>query len=246
MGRVKTLRDHAIVLRTHKLGEADRIITLLTREHGRRRAVAKGVRRTSSKFGSRLEPFMQIDVQLWQGRSLDVVTQAVTLAPLARSIAPDYTRYTAGSAMLEVAERLTPQEGEPARQQYLLLAGAVRTLAQGSYEPGLVLDAFLLRSMAVGGWTPALSGCARCGRPGPHRAFVVVEGGVVCEECRPAGAAQPAPGTLTLMAALLSGDWDVAVSSALEHRREAARLTAEYAQWHLEHALRSLRLVEAP
>ena len=246
MARVKTLRDHALVLRTHKLGEADRIITLLTREHGRRRAVAKGVRRTSSKFGSRLEPFMQVDVQLWQGRNLDVVTQAVTVAPYARSIAPDYSRYTAGSAMLEVAERLTPQEGEPARRQFLLLAGAVRALAHGTYEPGLVLDAFLLRSMAVGGWTPSLVDCARCGQPGPHRAFVVVEGGVVCEDCRPSGAAHPAPGTLTLLAALLSGDWETAVSSDPAHRREASRLTAAYAQWHLEHALRSLRMVEAP
>lgn len=244
MDRVRTLRDDAIVLRTHKLGEADRIITLLTREHGRRRAVAKGVRRTSSKFGSRLEPFMQVDVQLWQGRTLDVVTQAVTLAPFGRSIAPDYPRYTAGSAMLEVAERLTPQEGEPARQQYLLLAGAVRTLAQGRYDPDLVLDAFLLRSMAIGGWTPALVDCARCGRPGPHRAFDVVEGGVVCETCRPSGAAQPAQGTLTLLAALLSGDWEVAVASDPGHRREASRLTAAYAQWHLEHALRSLRLLD--
>ena len=71
-GRVPLYRDEAIVLRTHKLGEADRIITLLTREHGRVRAVAKGVRRTTSKFGSRLEPFTHVDVQLAEGRNLDI------------------------------------------------------------------------------------------------------------------------------------------------------------------------------
>src|SRR5690625_5651353 len=74
-GRVKLYRDEAIVLRTHKLGEADRIVTLLTRNYGQVRAVAKGVRRTSSKFGARLEPFSVIDVQLYAGRNLDVITQ---------------------------------------------------------------------------------------------------------------------------------------------------------------------------
>ena len=67
------------MLRTHKLGEADRIITLLTRQHGRVRAVAKGVRRTTSRLGSRLEPFTHVDLQLAEGRNLDVITQAETI-----------------------------------------------------------------------------------------------------------------------------------------------------------------------
>ena len=79
MDRVPLYRDEAIVLRTHKLGEADRIITLLTRQHGRVRAVAKGVRKTTSRWGSRLEPFTHVDLQLAEGRNLDVITQADTL-----------------------------------------------------------------------------------------------------------------------------------------------------------------------
>ena len=71
-GRVPLYRDEAIVLRTHKLGEADRIITLLTRQHGRVRAVAKGVRKTTSRWGSRLEPFTHVDLQLAEGRNLDI------------------------------------------------------------------------------------------------------------------------------------------------------------------------------
>ncbi len=74
-------RDEAVVLRTHKLGEADRIITLLTRQHGRVRAVAKGVRRTTSRWGSRLEPFTHVDLQLAEGRNLDTITQAETIDP---------------------------------------------------------------------------------------------------------------------------------------------------------------------
>ena len=90
-------RDEAIVLRTHKLGEADRIITMLTRTRGRVRAVAKGVRRTKSRFGARLEPFMVVDVQCYEGRSLDTITQAETLAPYGDPIARDYVTYTAAT-----------------------------------------------------------------------------------------------------------------------------------------------------
>src|SRR3954466_6717318 len=104
-------RDEAVVLRTQKLGEADRIVTLLTRRHGRVRAVAKGVRRTGSRvragargarrpgsgLGARVEPFMQVDLQLHEGRSLDTVTQAETIAPFGERIAGAYGRYTAGT-----------------------------------------------------------------------------------------------------------------------------------------------------
>ena len=96
-------RDEAIVLRTHKLGEADRIITMLTRTRGRVRAVAKGVRRTKSRFGSRLEPGMVVDVQCYEGRNLDTVTQVETIAPYGDAIARDYVAYTCATSMLETA-----------------------------------------------------------------------------------------------------------------------------------------------
>ena len=137
-------RDEAIVLRTQKLGEADRIITMLTRANGRVRAVAKGVRRTSSRFGSRLEPFTHVDLQLAEGRSLDVITQAETLAPYGAKIGMDYEKYTAGTVMLETAERLVVEDKEPALQQFLLLVGGLRTMAAGERNPSSVLDSFLL------------------------------------------------------------------------------------------------------
>ena len=237
-------RDEGIVLRTQKLGEADRIVSILTREHGRVRAVAKGVRRTKSKFGSRLEPFGHVDVQLYVGRSLDVVTQVETLTAFGSPLAQDYPRYTAGTAMLETAERLTAEEREPAVQQYLLLVGGLRALVEGAHEPGLVLDAYLLRSLSVAGYAPSFDACARCGLEGPHRAFTVQGGGAVCPDCRPAGSASPAPETLRLLAALLSGDWDVADASEVRHRREGNGLVSAYLQWHLERGRRSLPLVE--
>ena len=237
-------RDEAVVLRTQKLGEADRIVTLLTREHGRVRAVAKGVRRTSSRLGARVEPFMLIDVQLYAGRSLDIITQVETVGGYGGGIATDYARYTAGTAMLETAERLTETEREPAVQQFLLLAGGLRTLAAGGREPGLVLDSYLLRSLSVAGWAPSFIDCARCGAPGPHRAFSVAGGGAVCPGCRPPGSAAPHPETFELLGALLTGDWDVAGASQPRRRTEASGLVAAYLQWHLERQVRSLRLVE--
>ncbi len=122
--------DDGVVLRTQKLGEADRIITLLTRQNGRVRAVAKGVRRTKSRFGARLEPFTHVDVLIHPGRSLDVITQAEVIRAYGKPLATDYPRYTAGTAMLETAERLTPVEKEPAIRQFLLLIGGLRALGE--------------------------------------------------------------------------------------------------------------------
>jgi DNA repair protein RecO (recombination protein O) len=241
---VSLYRDEAVVLRTQKLGEADRIITLLTRQHGRVRAVAKGVRRTTSKFGARLEPFSHVDLQLFVGRSLDIVTQVESFHSYGKNLAADYAGYTAGTAMLETAERLTDEEGQPAVQQYLLLVAGLRALTAKEHDSGLVLDAYILRSLAVAGWAPSFDGCARCGALGPHPAFAVQVGGVVCADCRPPGAATPAAETVELLAALLAGAWDVADGSLPRHRQEASGLTAAYLQWHLERGLRSLRLVE--
>jgi len=153
-------RDDGIVLRTQKLGEADRIVTVLARRTGRIRAVGKGVRRTKSRFGARLEPFTHVDLQLYTGRSLDVITQAETVRSYGEPLSADYPRYTSGVAMLETAERFTPVEKEPALRQFLLLIGGLRALSEGAHDPRLVLDAFLLRSLAIAGYTPALSECA--------------------------------------------------------------------------------------
>jgi len=246
---VPLYRDEAVVLRTQKLGEADRIVTLLTRRHGRVRAVAKGVRRTGSKFGARVEPFMHVDLQLHSantdsGSGLDIVTQAETVEPYGERIASDYARYTAGTAVLETAERLTAEEREPSLRLYLLLVGALRALAQGDHVPTLVLDAFILRALAISGYEPVLDSCARCDEVGEHRTFVVALGGVVCREHRRPGAVTVTPATLALMSALMSGDWSVADAADARTQREASGLVAAYLQWHLERGLRSLRLVE--
>ncbi|MCW2608649.1 MAG: repair protein RecO [Frankiales bacterium] len=243
-------RDEGVVLRVHKLGEADRIVTVLTKRHGRVRAVAKGVRRTRSRFGASVEPFSHVDLQLFEGRSLDIVTQADSLHSYGNDLVADYGRYTAGTAVLETAERLTAEEKEPALRLFLLVVGALRALTGGGpdqlppRDPGLVLDAFLLRAMTVAGYAPALEDCARCGEPGPHRAFSVPAGGIVCPTCRPSGAASPGPAAVQLMVDLLTGEWAASDATEPHVRREASGLVAAHLQWHLERGLRSLPLVE--
>jgi DNA repair protein RecO (recombination protein O) len=247
--RRQLYRDDAVVLRVQKLGESDRIITLLTRRHGRLRAVARGVRRTSSRFGARLEPFGHVDVQLagnpeGVGSALHSVSQVEAVALYGKGLLGDYPRYTAACAVAETAERLSPVEREPALRLFQLTLGAVRALAAREHAGSLVLDAYLLRAMAHAGWAPALAECAVCGTPGRHGAFSVPAGGSVCPDCRPPGAAHPAPATLGLMVALTSGDWPVADGADAGIRRECSGLVAAHLQWHLERGLRSLPLVD--
>jgi DNA repair protein RecO (recombination protein O) len=241
---VPLYRDEAVVLRTHKLGEADRIITLLTRHHGRVRAVAKGVRRTTSRFGSRLEPFTHVDLQLAEGRNLDTITQAETLSPFSAALGSHYDRYTAGTVMLETADRLVVEEKEPSLQHFLLLVGGLRAMASGDRQPGQVLDSYLLRSLAVAGYAPSFEHCARCGLEGPHRWFNPSMGGVLCSTCRVPGSANPAAATIAVLGALLAGDWPHLEAADPRSLKEASGLVAAYLSWHVERALRSMEYVE--
>lgn len=243
--RTKLYRDDAVVLRWQKLGESDRIVTLFTRRHGIVRAVARGVRRTKSKFGARLEPFGHVDIQIAEGHStLHTVAQVEGIELYGGRISDDYPRYTAASAIAETAERLTAIENEPSLRLFLLTLGALRVLAAGEHTASLVLDAYLLRAMAAAGWAPALDACAVCGTPGKHAAFSVPAGGAVCPDCRPPGGSHPAPATLELMIALAGGDWRHADAAESGPRREASGLVAAHLQWHLERELRSLPLVD--
>lgn len=241
---IRTYRDEGVVLRTHKLGEADRIVTLLTRDHGQVRAVAKGVRRTTSRFGARVEPFSVVDVQLHKGRSLDIVTQVETIFSHGEALARDFELFAPATVMVETAERLSADSEDGSHAQYLLLVGALHAMSHRRHDPRLVLGSYLLRALAIAGWAPSCYDCAVCGAPGPHSAFSLAEGGAVCEACRPAGAGAPSSEAMALMGDLLSGDWDPADASPRWCRGEVQGLVSAYAQWHLERRLRSLAVLE--
>jgi len=206
--------------------------------------VARGVRKTSSRIGGRLEPFAHVDILLHTGKSLESVTQVESIAAMGGQLSSDYVAWTSGTAMLETAERLTPQEGEPAVPQFALLVSGLRSLTAREHDPRLILDSYLLRSLAVAGWSPSFHDCAQCGSGGPHRAFAIAAGGIVCDECRPPGSAAPKPETIELLGALLSGEWERVDSSEARSRTEASGLIAAFLQWHLDRGLKSLPLVD--
>lgn len=237
---MRLYRDEGVVLRTHALGEADRIVVLFTRQRGIIRAVAKGVRRTSSKFGARLEPFMYVDIQCYEGRSLDTVTQVELIGEYGSSISSDYDTFQVGNVIVEMTEKLN-RDG-PALSQYRLLVGALRTLSQGKIDIGLVRDAFLLRSIALGGWAPSFELCASCGTSGEHTFLSVQLGGVVCDKCRQPGTLGVDLETIALLRALLTGDWKRTLMSSEAARSQARGFVAAYVQWHLERGIRALHL----
>jgi DNA repair protein RecO (recombination protein O) len=234
-------RDEAIILRTHKLGEVDRILTLLTRNHGQVRAVAKGVRKTTSRFGARLEPFMVADLQLFEGRNLDTVSQVEQLSNYGAPIVADYSTYTAASAMVEAAERMTRESSSS--QHYLLLLGALRTLASGAQPSSQVLDSYLLRSLALSGWVPRLDACANCGSV-KAASFSIHTGAVCCLDCDIPGSVRLGEGGLAHMQALLIGDWESVAQGLPQVRSNVSGVIAGYLQWQLERGLKSLNHVE--
>jgi DNA repair protein RecO (recombination protein O) len=237
-------REQGVVLRTHKLGEADRILVVMTQGTGKVRAVAKGVRRPTSRFGGRLEPFSHVDLSLYRGRNLDIVTQA-ELVDGFRSLRGDYDLVTAGSAMLEAVDQVA-EEGEPAVRLFLLLVRGLRALDAGPPGPSIVLDAFLLKLLAVEGYRPALRECTACARPGPHVRFSAARGGALCEDCRSGAESMLDRATLPLLAELLDGDLGRAPAGpgpAPAARREAGTIVRAFVEFHLDRRLRSYPLV---
>lgn len=260
-------RDRALVVRHYDFSEADRIVVLLTREHGVVRAVAKGVRKNKSRFSGRLAPFVVVDVQLYVGRgSLATLTSAETVRSYNQLIVDSYAKYTAACAVLDVAEKLTVGEeatlcdDAAAAIRDIAHSWPVDSAAQGEDSrvraeglPTLRVDKFVLRALAAEGWEPQLFSCAGCGQPGPHHAFSASIGGAVCGACRPPGALTVPEESLRL-AWWLAHDRDAAVRNAWmssgdspEFRRIADGchdLVVEHVQWHLGMKLRTVELME--
>lgn len=242
--RRESYRDRALVIRTYDFGEADRIIVLLTRHHGIVRGVAKGVRRSKSRFGSRLQPFVDNSVTLYPGRNLETITEADTVAFYGSGIIDEYPRYTAACAALESAERLAVLDGDDDPWLFDHLTETLARMQETAY-PSMVLDSFLLQAMAHAGWAPSLFDCAQCGNPGPHHAFHPAVGGAACVTCRPPGSAEVAEEALHLMWLLAHSHWPAALDRADPELIDAAhRLTRAHLQWHLEQKVTSLAVMD--
>ncbi len=228
-------REHGIVLRTYKLGEADRIVVFVTRGHGKVRAVAKGVRKTKSRFGSRLEPGSHVALQLYEGRELDIVTQAESVDHF-RAIRDDLDRLAGAQVMLEATDQVS-QEREPDARLYQLLLGALRTLA-GSGS-ALVVPAFLLKLLAADGVQPLVEVCASCGEDTLLVAFDLGAGGLLCRSCRSGIAVSP--DAVALLQDVLGGRLNAALAEPeSDATREVTHLATSAMEHHLERRLRTV------
>jgi DNA repair protein RecO (recombination protein O) len=227
-------RDRGVVLRTYRLGEADRIIVVLTEGHGKVRAVAKGVRKTKSRFGSRVEPTNHVALLLYEGRELDVITQADTIEhhPAVRE---DLTRLAKATSLLEAVDHVA-QDREPDVQLYRMLVGALRSLEQ--HDSPLLVPAFYWKLLVAEGVEPLVDACARCGATDELMAFNLTEGGVLCRQCRSGSAISPA--ALALLRRILRGELNAALAEPDgPATRELDTLATTAMESHIERRLKS-------
>jgi DNA repair protein RecO (recombination protein O) len=235
-------RDTGVVLRTYKLRESDRIVVFHTAENGKVRAVAKGVRKTKSKFGARLEPMSHVRLLLYRGRELDIVSQAEAVEPLSPMLS-SLDRASQGLAAVEAVDQLS-LEREPNPQLYRMLVGVLRTIAT-SPSP-LNVAAFYWKLLANEGMRPELDRCVRCGETEPGVEFVAFdlnEGGVLCRSCRSGQAISQ--GALTILREVLGGQLVQALArdeSPLTH--EVSSLATRALEFHIERRLKTVAMFE--
>ena len=232
-------RTTGVVLRTYKLGESDRIIVLLTEQHGKVRAVAKGVRKTKSKFGGRLEPMSHIQLLLHEGRDLDIVNQVDTVESLA-PLMVDLDHMTRGMAVLEAVDQMA-MDREPNPQLYRMLVGVLRTIAVS--DSPLVVPAFFWKLLSLEGVRPELDVCVRCGDTEPLVAFDMDHGGVMCRTCR--SGAPISADALELMRMILGGQLNAALAAPItQASHEVSSHATRAVEHHIERKLRSVAVFE--
>ena len=233
-------RESGVVLRTIKLGEADRIVTVMTEGRGKVRAVAKGIRKTKSRFGARLEPPTHVALQLYEGRQLDTITQAESIDHF-KAIRDDLDRVGRATALLEVVDQVA-QEGEPNAALLRMLLGALRSLA--TRDTPLLVPGFFLKLLSLEGFHPVLDRCAGCGADDTELvAFDLGEGGALCRSCR--RGLPISPGALDLVRRILGG----ALASALDEPASAITvevdmLATRAIENHIERRLRAAHLLD--
>lgn len=235
--------DRGVVVRTYRLGEADRIVILVTKEHGKVRAVAKGVRRTRSKFGARLEPLAHVSFLAWSGRGdLDTINQAQVLDPFIE-LRSDLDRLNAGLSIAEVADQIA-QEGHRNDELYEMLVGALRTASDPTYPIDLIAPAFMMKALVAEGIHPVLTQCASCAATVELVAFDLGHGGVLCRTCR-RGRPLSEPARLVL-ASMVDGRLGRLLRDNLPDCVDEVRAVAtEAMEFHLERRLRATRTTEA-
>ncbi|MDJ0496598.1 MAG: DNA repair protein RecO [Acidimicrobiia bacterium] len=233
--------DQGIVLRSFPFGEADRVVVLLSPNHGKLRTVAKGIRKTKSRFGGRLEPFSHVDLVLYEGRNLDTITQVAMIEPF-HDLRSDLDRVVMAGVMVEVADAVA-QENESSVRLFLLLQRGLRALEAGPAHADL-LTAFLLKAAETIGVAPALEHCAGCGRRDGLTRFSFPAGGVLCEQCRTPGAYALREGLTVYLASLAGADLGDLPDTNEAFSGEARGVARRFVEYHLERQIQSLAVLD--
>jgi len=233
--------DQGIVLRSYAFGEADKIVVLLSPNHGKLRTVAKGVRKTKSRFGGRLEPFCHVDLVLYEGRNLDMITQVAIIEPF-HHLRTDLDSVVAAGTMVEVADAVA-QEKESSVRLFLLLQRGLKALDEDGLHPDLVTG-FLLKAAEIVGVAPALSACAGCGRTDGLERFNFAEGGAQCDRCRSSGAFMMKDGLTSYLATIAAADLANMPDARPDLSGQAMGVTRRFVEYHLERRLESLALLD--
>lgn len=180
MPEFRSFRAESIVLKHHDWGEADRILTIFTREQGKLRVIAKGVRKIRSRRAGHLEPFTHVMLQLAKSKDLPIVTQADTLTAFS-TLREDLQAIGHASYVVELLDKFTYQEGENLAL-FNLLKRTLERLAAGEVSTALVLRFFEMRLLDLAGFRPDLFTCVVCGEAivAEDQYFSASLGGVVC------------------------------------------------------------------
>jgi len=200
---VKEIRDEAVVLRTYKSGESDRVCVLWTRYHGKLRVLAKGVRKTSSRMGGSLEPMGHVRVDLVKGRGDLWITKHVSHLERMANLRADYERIAAGLVVVEVIDAIPTDEAAD-EGIFEMVVRVLTTLDDTQYHPELVAASFFFRLLSYDGSQPVVDFCVNCESPGPLVAFNAEVGGTLCINCRSGTAV--GPDALQIIRRILGGD----------------------------------------
>ncbi len=232
--------DQGIVLRSFPFGEADRVVVILSPNNGKLRTVAKGIRKTKSRFGGRLEPFTHVDLVLYEGRNLDTITQ-VSVIEAFPNLRSDLDRVLVAGTMVEVVDAVAAED-DPSARLFLLLQRGLRALEANHDGPDLVTS-FLLKLTDVVGFAPALDHCAGCGRDDVPLRFSLSAGGAVCGSCRSGGTIRLRPGLTDYLSGLAVAALDGLPPSDPAYSGEALGITRRFLEHHLERRLSSLAVM---
>lgn len=237
---MSSYRDVGVVLRTYKLREADRIIVLCTQGRGKVRAVANGVRKTKSKFGSRLEPGSHVIVQMYEGKGdLDTVTQA-ELVETNRVIREDLERWNRAAAILEAVDHVS-QEGEVNAQLYEMCVGGLRAVAH--WDTPLVVPGFFLKLLAAEGVGLIMDSCTECDATENLVSIDLVGGGMRCDDHREG--IPISDQALLMMRLIVGGNLNQALSLPVGPATfEVDHIGGQALEVHLDRKLRALRLMD--